>query len=142
MNATPIVIKSIDEIIEEMKADRLKAKQSAKKARHDVAQQILKAGLTYIYVDFNGSGDSGSIDDIRTTENWEQDASLPDGPLKQLISDWSHLFLEGTNVDWYNNDGGQGHIIFDLTTVPWKFEASIDINITSSENAYSAEEVL
>jgi hypothetical protein len=45
---------------------------------------------------------------------------------RQEVEDWAYTFLEGRGIDWYNNDGGQGTITFDITAS--KFEYRIDVN--------------
>jgi len=54
---------------------------------------------------FNGGGDSGALDgDI------DINGSSEDMP--QLIEDMLYKWLEETDIDWYNNEGGQGSFIF------------------------------
>jgi hypothetical protein len=54
---------------------------------------------------FNGGGDSGALDgEIYINGDLK---SLP-----QLIEDMLYKWLEETNIDWYNNEGGQGSFIF------------------------------
>jgi hypothetical protein len=54
---------------------------------------------------FQGGGDSGALDgDI------DINGSSEDMP--QLIEDMLYKWLEETDIDWYNNEGGQGSFIF------------------------------
>jgi len=54
---------------------------------------------------FNGGGDSGSLDgEIYINGDL---INLP-----QLIEDMLYKWLEETDIDWYNNEGGQGSFIF------------------------------
>ena len=54
---------------------------------------------------FQGGGDSGALDgDI------DINGSSEDMP--KLIEDMLYHWLEETDVDWYNNEGGQGSFIF------------------------------
>ena len=54
---------------------------------------------------FNGGGDSGALDgEIYINGDLK---SLP-----QLIEDMLYKWLEETDIDWYNNEGGQGSFIF------------------------------
>ena len=54
---------------------------------------------------FQGGGDSGALDgEIYINGDLK---SLP-----QLIEDMLYKWLEETDIDWYNNEGGQGSFIF------------------------------
>lgn len=54
---------------------------------------------------FSGGGDSGSLDsDMYINGDLK---SLP-----RLIEDMLYKWLEETDIDWYNNEGGQGSFIF------------------------------
>jgi hypothetical protein len=54
---------------------------------------------------FSGGGDSGSLDSDMYINGGLK--SLP-----RLIEDMLYKWLEETDIDWYNNDGGQGSFIF------------------------------
>lgn len=54
---------------------------------------------------FQGGGDSGSLDgDIYINGSSED--------MPKLIEDMLYHWLEETDVDWYNNEGGQGSFLF------------------------------
>jgi hypothetical protein len=54
---------------------------------------------------FNGGGDSGALDDFMYING--SDKKIP-----ELIEDMLYEWLEETDIDWYNNEGGQGSFIF------------------------------
>jgi hypothetical protein len=54
---------------------------------------------------FQGGGDSGSLDGYIYINGSSEDMS-------KLIEDMLYHWLEETDVDWYNNEGGQGSFIF------------------------------
>lgn len=129
--------KTIAEIIAEMEAEREQKLKNTNSQRTELAKTFFEKGYALVRIEFAGSGDSGNIDDITITMKDGEPTSLEySSPERNEIEDWAQVYLEGTNVDWYNNDGGQGYIEFDLTTAPWKFEASIDQNETVSSNAH------
>lgn len=91
--------------------------------------------ITKIEVDFDGSGDSGSIDDVSVYQgttifpnetkllSWEAGGRAYDSvkkewvydtptfvemELKELLEQIVYSSLEKSGVDWYNNDGGFG----------------------------------
>jgi hypothetical protein len=54
---------------------------------------------------FQGGGDSGALDGDMYINGSSED-------LPKLIEDMLYHWLEETDVDWYNNEGGQGSFIF------------------------------
>lgn len=48
-------------------------------------------------------------------------------------------YLESTNVDWYNNEGGQGSVVFALNEERQEIEvrAAIEENVVVAEPSYS-----
>jgi len=54
---------------------------------------------------FNGGGDSGELDGDMDINGSSED-------IPQIIEDMLYKWLEETDVDWYNNEGGQGSFIF------------------------------
>ena len=52
-------------------------------------------------VGFQGGGDSGSLDGDMSINGSSED-------MPKLIEDMLYHWLEETDVDWYNNEGGQG----------------------------------
>jgi len=115
--------------------------------------------ISGIRVEFSGSGDSGSIDyiffdpdnakgqlkilvwppDVQdwnpTTNAWEtaQHESRVLTILSTFIEDHVNEALDKTAVDWYNNDGGQGHWTWDPSQ---GVEFNIDTNYIKQDNAH------
>lgn len=54
---------------------------------------------------FQGGGDSGALDGDMYINGSSED-------IPKLIEDMLYHWLEETDVDWYNNEGGQGSFIF------------------------------
>ena len=54
---------------------------------------------------FQGGGDNGSLDGDMSINGSSED-------MPKLIEDMLYHWLEETDVDWYNNEGGQGSFIF------------------------------
>ena len=54
---------------------------------------------------FNGGGDSGALDDFMYINGSSEN-------VPKLIENMAYKFLEETDIDWYNNEGGQGSFIF------------------------------
>jgi hypothetical protein len=101
----------------------------------DAWATMANLGVVSITVSFSGEGDSGQIDDVglfcvampakgHRQEAWQKNrealAALPDDSqdhLKELVESLSDSVLQDGNVpDWYNNDGGNGSLIWTLAT--------------------------
>lgn len=136
-------MRSAYDILAKMEEERKATAQKAETGREAIVQALVDKNIDYVRVEFAGSGDSGSIDNISTDpdNDWANGTETLGETLHDEIEGWAYAYLEGTGIDWYNNDGGQGYILFDLRTVPYKFEASVDVNETISSNAHFTEEV-
>jgi len=104
-------------------------------------------GVVRIIAAFDGSGDSGAIDDPTfwnaANEPVEVDAVMFAAPLKaheemgrlRTVADaTTHLFdtlLESTGIDWYNNDGGYG--TFEANILTGELELEVYERIMRSE---------
>jgi hypothetical protein len=108
-------------------------------------------------VNFQGGGDSGeiecgvlydaanqviNIDDItfdwtkssdefnHETQEWAtKTREMPMG-LSNILRDITESLLEKVGLDWYNNDGGQGHLTIDLTQSPPTVTLYVGVNET------------
>lgn len=90
-----------------------------------------------VVVEFSGSGDSGSIQYISleggedSTLNavkipwsrkssqfvdgkWQHQTTESPMSLRNVLESVTYEALESSNLDWYNNDGGQGEFVIDL----------------------------
>lgn len=146
--AKPATPNQMDLILAELETERETAAAAANTGRSELVEKMLKANVTSVDITFSGSGDSGCIEEIAVRYAGEKPDDLykrVDTPeqeaLRKEIEDWADTYLEGTGVDWYNNDGGQGEIEFDLTSVPLKFSAYVDQNTTTSSREFSTDEV-
>ena len=93
---------------------------------------LAAAGITSVLVTFDGSGDSGQIEDVDATRNGEA-VELPaveieiatpvwDGsgldrraqPLAEAIETLAYAFLEDTHDGWEINEGAYGAFTFDV----------------------------
>ena len=118
---------------------------------------LLKFGIFKCEIDFDGSGDSGSTQDIRfeglneapenitaetVVSTIQHDWTGKDliavvkehavkGTLKDVVEEFANGILETTGYDWYNNDGGFGTI----TIIPGEKKINVEMNIriTTSE---------
>ena len=96
-------------------------------------------GVTKIIVEYNGSGDSGSIDNITLDYGEEHKRKNIDSQhefkeIKEVIETQAYEVLE-TVSDWYNNDGGYGNIEINVET--GNYEVQNNIRITEIETEYA-----
>lgn len=104
--------------------------------RLEQAKAILRLckekGATEIVVRFDGSGDSGSIDEVYIDlkepliveydeestrydgDKWVTTSTTKQVPLRDALEQITYDMLEKTGIDWYNNDGGYGELNVDL----------------------------
>ena len=93
---------------------------------------LAAAGITSVLVHFDGSGDSGQIEDIDATAG-DQSAEIPNGnimiaqvrwgepniqrttlPVRDAIESLAYDFLEQTHGGWENNEGAYGEFTFNV----------------------------
>jgi hypothetical protein len=117
--------------------------------------------VRYVTVSFDGCGDSGSIQEIAydpqevaatvstvtvayqavTTQwdegQWRRVRQQVHSSMNEAIERLTYDYLEETDVDWYNDDGGFGELVIDVEggTV------SLDVNVryTESHVGFSSE---
>ncbi len=87
---------------------------------------LVNAGIKKVRVYYEGSGDSGYIDQIKCTtdsnitfddlENWDfgDDLQVLNSSLHTLVYDFCSDQLLNDIEDWWNNDGGWGTIHIDV----------------------------
>lgn len=116
--------------------------------------EMLKGvGADKICVTFDGSGDSGSVDEVAIygSDNgqikvdfgvpyavtssswvdgkWNKTEEVKMMPVKEALEQFCYDMLENTNIDWYNNDGGFGELNITLNPV----EISLEVNTRYTE---------
>ena len=93
---------------------------------------LAATGITSVLVHFDGSGDSGQIEDIDATAG-DQPAEIPNGNIqiarvrwgdaniertslsvRDAIESLAYDFLEQTHGGWENNEGAYGEFTFDV----------------------------
>ena len=101
-------------------------------------------GATHIVVRFSGSGDSGDFDEkyaipntlVNENNDLKEDIWSPafDNLRKgmpEIPSDKEELLVDIANAytkshDWWNNDGGDGYIVINMTTLEYHTHYSIN----------------
>lgn len=120
------------EILESLKKQRAEAEDITKLSFKKVILPALKkAKIETVEIYFDGCGDDGSINEISA-----QPDALPD-LTKQNVEEWAYKLLEGTGVDWYNNDGGFGEITIDVENKSYSY--AVNTRYTESSLEVSEE---
>lgn len=120
-------------------------------------------GVTKVVVEFSGSGDSGNIDAVHATNEREDvidltTTSIPWNKVRgetsyvagsfswatkvtpevmtveKVIESLCELALDQSQLDWYNNDGGQGHFTIDLSQEAPSIALDVGINYMQTED--------
>jgi hypothetical protein len=129
-----------------------------------VLTQLRTLGVVNVEISFSGGGDSGSIDAARccdannkvidlpdtkfdwprerttfdtnltTGHPWKRETYVEKLTLAQILEALTNDALEEQNLDWYNNDGGQGSLTIDFTQSPPDIQLNVGINITTTED--------
>lgn len=114
--------------------------------------QLKLLGIDSVHVEYSGGGDSGEIQAVFAFNSVGEDVSIPDDLVawtkqvygqhppatKQLcmvdaIEDMAYRVLDATGVDWYNNDGGQGKLVIDLSEEFPSIHIDMEVNIVNTE---------
>ena len=112
-------------------------------------------GVRRVTVTFDGSGDSGSIDDVEYGDaaidgstlmveieimhrvlqagRWVTSRVREQKDLDTAIEELTDDYLAETNVDWYNNDGGFGELTIDVDEGTVALEVSVRFTESSTE---------
>lgn len=103
-------------------------------ARLALLRAIVKdRGITSIYVDFSGSGDSGSMDRVCFDVAEGKDKVCFEDLDTELVS-WiekvANQAVEATGVDWYNDEGGNGKVVLNPT------DGSVEVEMNQAVTTY------
>jgi len=102
-----------------MKKQQKQEPQAELSLRDKLLNHLEAWKIKTLTVHYSGSGDSGQTDDI-TTEPYNKNLMLDerfydeDKTLKEVIDEFAWEAIENNEGGFYNNDGGQGSIIFDV----------------------------
>ena len=110
--------------------------------------QLADIGITGIKVHYDGGGDSGAIEWIGYTQDpcetpedvndriddWDNDANLAelDSSAYSLIEDFAQERILIDIEDWWNNEGGFGHL--SICVPSGKYMVNSSIRITQTED--------
>lgn len=134
----------------------MQIKESLKPYAKALIEQLKSMGATNATLEFDGSGDSGSIysvtvegaPDIARTVKWLRfESEYSDGKwikkqsevtlnIQDALEALCYDMLESTNIDWYNNDGGYGSLVINFDPLSIELEVNTrytEVNTDSFE---------
>jgi hypothetical protein len=100
---------------------------------------LVNAGIKKVCVYYEGSGDSGAIESITYSTNpdiefdalqgWNQGFNLNNynSELYTLLEDYCQEMLLNDIEDWWNNDGGFGHVNIDVEAGTYEIQNSVRV---------------
>lgn len=130
------------------------------KDRVNVLTRLKLLGIREVRVEFSGGGDDGSINDVECVSadnstisiederiegwatrghqthdgTWQSDIVREDMKLRELLENMCNDALEKSSLDWYNNEGGQGHLIIDFSESPPNIRLEVGINTMQTDD--------
>lgn len=122
--------------------------------------QLNLLGAKEVIVEFRGGGDDGQVDgvfyrdkndDIQDIPSdmiaWtkqtygQQQAETKNMTLVDVLEDVCYRALDGTGLDWFNNEGGQGRLTIDFRESPPKTTLHVGINtMTTDDHEFDLDE--
>ena len=97
-------------------------------------------GVTSVYINYDGSGDSGSISDIDFepfrygTDEYVKVNEMFSGELEDF---GYHILNNHYDWDWYNNDGGYGNVCINVE------DSMVSVNgyVRTTDEAYESIDI-
>lgn len=129
--------------------------------RSQLLEMLASLGIKHVRVQFAGSGDEGQIEGIectnaagqevnidnqtlrwptrssrfnRHTNSWDSETTIETKKLSAILSDVTCDALSDAGLDWYNNEGGQGHLEIDFNQIPPSILIHCEINYMRTED--------
>lgn len=87
---------------------------------------LLAQGVIKIEVAYSGAGDSGAIDEVALVLR-DGPTCLPTSELSNLIENYVYKNLLDDLDDWYNNDGGGGHLIIETADASYVCDHYVNV---------------
>jgi hypothetical protein len=82
-------------------------------------------GITELVAEYDGSGDSGSIETVYCEDEDGNIISI-ESEVESKVEEMLYEVLSNNySYDWYNNDGGYGRVIIDLDDKTWRVDGYV-----------------
>jgi len=100
------------------KEAKIRAEASAKASLKSILLEFKRLEIVSCKVPFDGCGDSGAVEEncilMLGSEGRNVAAETPQ-ELRDAVVTFAYDYLESSEVDWYNNDGGYGTLEIDTS---------------------------
>ena len=115
--------------------------------------QLNLLGAKRVVVTFQGGGDDGQIEEVFMVDNNDAYIDIPNDmiawttltygdqqsepkqtKLIDALEDLCSRALDNTGLDWYNNDGGQGHLEINFKENPPSIKLNVGINHRTTDD--------
>ena len=84
-------------------------------------------GITTLIGEYDGSGDSGSIDSVYCEDENGSNVTV-NSDIESTVENMLYEILSDKyDYDWYNNDGGYGTVRIDLEEQTWNVDGAVRI---------------
>jgi hypothetical protein len=82
-------------------------------------------GITELVGEYNGSGDSGSIETIYCEDEDGNIISIESDVESKVEEMLYEVLSDNYDYDWYNNDGGYGTVRINIEDKTWKVDGIV-----------------
>jgi hypothetical protein len=82
-------------------------------------------GITELVGEYDGSGDSGSIENVYCEDDDSNTIDVDDVILSKVEEMLYNVLSDNYDYDWYNNDGGYGTVRINIEDKTWKVDGIV-----------------
>jgi hypothetical protein len=82
-------------------------------------------GITELVGEYDGSGDSGSIEHVYCEDEDGNTIDVDDDILSKIEEMLYEVLSNDYQYDWYNNDGGYGTVRINIEDKTWKVDGAV-----------------
>ena len=82
-------------------------------------------GITELVAQYDGSGDSGSIEHVYCEDEDANTINVDDDILSKVEEMLYNVLSDDYQYDWYNNDGGYGTVRINIEEKTWNVDGAI-----------------
>jgi hypothetical protein len=122
--------------------------------------QLNLLGAKEVIVEFRGGGDDGQVEGVYYRDKHDEMQDIPtnmiawtkvayghqtaeqkETTLVDVLEDLCYRALDGTGLDWYNNEGGQGQLVIDFRESPPRTTLHVGVNtMTTDDHDFDLDE--
>ena len=98
-------------------------------------------GITELVGEYDGSGDSGSIEHVYCEDEDANTINVDDDILSKVEEMLYNVLSDNYHYDWYNNDGGYGTVRINIEEKTWNVDGAIrNVEDASASGDYGTSE--